>query len=235
MALAINRENFFWHKVHSLTGIIPVGFYMLQHLTLNSFSLAGPEKFNGVIGFFGSIPWYVLLAIEVALIWVPLIFHAVYGLFIVNRGEPNYFGTKYGWSQNFMYTMQRWSGMFLFAFLAFHVATTTGLKYVKHDDALIMYNAWQAKLTSQGYWQFVLYILGIFAASYHLSYGVWNFCIRWGITVSERAQTKVQKFSFWMFVVVTLLGWAALGGFLIHKPTADASASDTTPAVQQST
>src|SRR5947199_5259276 len=116
MALALNRESFFWHKVHSLTGIIPVGFYMLQHLTLNSFSLAGPEKFNGVISFFGSIPWYVLVAMEILLIWIPLVFHAVYGLFIVNRGEPNYFGTRYGWSQNRMYTLQRWSGVFLFAF-----------------------------------------------------------------------------------------------------------------------
>src|SRR4051812_2218543 len=65
MSLAVNRENFFWHKVHSLTGIVPIGFYMLQHLTLNSFSLAGPEHFNGVISFFGSMPWYILLGMEI--------------------------------------------------------------------------------------------------------------------------------------------------------------------------
>ncbi len=218
MAAVLTRENFFWHKVHSLTGIVPVGFYMLQHLTLNSFAIAGPEKFNGVIGFFGSIPWYVLLAMEILLIWTPLLFHAVYGIFIVNRGEPNYFGTKYGWSQNRMYTLQRWSGLFLFVFLAFHVATTTGVKYLRHEDGLIMYNAWQAKLTAQGYWQLAVYILGILAASYHLAYGVWNFCIRWGITVSEQAQHRIQKFSAVMFVAVTFLGWAALVGFLIHKP-----------------
>lgn len=227
MSVAVGRENFFWHKLHSLTGIIPVGFYMLQHLTLNSFSLAGPDKFNGVIAFFGSIPWYVLLTMEIALIWTPLIFHAVYGLFIVNRGQPNYFGTKYGWSQNRMYTLQRWSGLFLVAFLLFHMSTTTALKYVKHDDALIMYNAWQTKLKSGFYWQFAVYIVGILAASYHLSYGIWNFCIRWGITIGEKAQARVQKFSFGMFICVTLLGWAALVGFLIHAPSAEV---DTTPA-----
>ena len=43
--MAIGRENYFWHKLHSLTGIIPIGFYMIQHLVLNSFSFAGPEKF----------------------------------------------------------------------------------------------------------------------------------------------------------------------------------------------
>lgn len=220
MSLALNRENFFWHKVHSLTGIIPVGFYMLQHLSLNSFSLAGPDHFNGVIAFFGSMPWYVLLTLEIGLIWAPLLFHGVYGLFITNRAQINYFGS-YRWSQNRMYTLQRYTGVFLFLFLTFHVFTTTVNKYIHGDDKLIMYNQWHANLTAMpsGFFLTLLYVLGIAAASYHLSYGVWNFCIRWGITVSEQAQLKVQRFSFVMFVLVTLLGWAALAGFFLYSPT----------------
>ena len=50
MALSLTRENYFWHKVQSLTGIIPVGYYMVQHLVLNSFALAGAGYFNAVIG-----------------------------------------------------------------------------------------------------------------------------------------------------------------------------------------
>src|SRR5438309_4404693 len=103
MALSITKENYFWHKVHSLTGIVPVGFYMLQHLILNSFSLAGPGYFDGVIAFFESTPPHILLVMEVGLIWLPLLFHAVYGIFIVGRAQPNYLSSKYGWSQNRMY------------------------------------------------------------------------------------------------------------------------------------
>src|SRR2546421_74629 len=125
MTLAIGRENFFWHKLHSLTGIVPIGFYLLQHLVLNSFSLAGPEKYNGVSGFFYSMPEYVLLGIESLLIWLPLLFHSVYGLFVTARGYPNYFSSRYKWSQNRMYTLQRYSGVFLFLFLCYHVSTTT--------------------------------------------------------------------------------------------------------------
>ncbi len=231
MSLTLNRENFFWHKVHSLTGVVPVGFYMLQHLTLNSFTLAGPEKFNGVVGFFETLPKHVLLGLEIVAIWLPLLFHAVYGLFIANRGEQNYFSKKYGWSQNRMYTLQRYSGIFLFLFLAFHIATTTITKYVTGSITPIEYAAWQTKLTSYGYSLFILYVLGILAASYHLSYGIWNFCIRWGITISEQAQARMQKFSLGMFVVVTLLGWAALVGFLIHNPGGTAG----TPAGPQVT
>lgn len=223
MSLSVNRENFVLHKLHSLSGIIPVGFYMLQHLTLNSFSLAGESQFNGVISFFGSIPWYILLAMETLLIWIPLLFHAVYGLFITNRAQVNYFG-HYKWQENLMYTLQRYTGVFLFLFLIFHVSSTTASKYFHHDDSLLMYAQWQHNLTSYGYALTALYILGVAIASYHLSYGIWNFCIRWGIAVSEQAQARIQRFSFWMFIAVTLLGWAALAGFLIHTPATAVSA-----------
>jgi succinate dehydrogenase / fumarate reductase cytochrome b subunit len=216
MSLALNRENYFWHKVHSLTGIVPVGYYMVQHLVLNSFSVAGPAYFNGVIGFFEGMPKFFLLTLEIFAIWIPLLFHAVYGTFIVSRAKTNYFESAYGWSQNRMYTFQRYTGIFLFFFLILHVATTTGAKYLNHDSSLIKFNAWHDKLTGDYYLWTVFYVLGIAAASYHLSYGIWNFCIRWGITISDSAQIKVQKFSLVCFVGLTVIGWAALAGFLIH-------------------
>ncbi len=222
MAIAITRENYLLHKLHSLSGIVPVGFYMVQHLTLNTFTLGGPEYFNRVIGFFEAMPKHLLLGLEVVAIWIPLLFHAVYGLFIANRAQPNSIGTKYGWTENRMFTAQRWTGIFLFIFLAIHVSTTTIAKYAAGNAEPIMFDAMQAKLIANGYAMFVLYLFGILAASYHLSYGVWNFAIRWGISISEQAQAKVQKFALGMFIVVTALGWAALAGFLMHKPTVTA-------------
>jgi succinate dehydrogenase / fumarate reductase, cytochrome b subunit len=216
MAITLTKENFFWHKVHSLTGIIPVGFYMLQHLTLNTFSLGGPEKFNAVIHFFAGMPKHFLLGLEIAAIWVPLLFHAIYGLFIVGRSQQNYFGSKYGWSQNRMYLFQRISGIFIFFFLIYHVITTT-VNAKMNGEEMIEYAAWHQHLASFGYAVLVLYVFGIAASSYHLAYGIWNFCIRWGITISERAQNRVQTFALWMFVLVTLMGWSALAGFLVQS------------------
>jgi succinate dehydrogenase / fumarate reductase, cytochrome b subunit len=220
MALSVTKESFFWHKLHSLTGIIPVGFYMLQHLVLNSFSWAGADKYNGVSGFFYSMPEYVLLTIEVFLIWLPLLFHAVYGIFIVNRAETNYFSTTYKWSQNRMYTLQRWSGVFVFFFLCIHVSMTT-IKVKINGASVVDYQHMHDMLSNFGYAWLIFYMLGVLAASYHLSYGVWNFCIRWGITISDRAQVTVQKFSLGMFVVVTLIGWLALAGFFKPNHASD--------------
>ena len=223
MSATVTKENFVWHKIHSLTGIVPVGFYMLQHLTLNSFTLAGPDKFNGVVDFFDSLPKHFLLTLEVVAIWIPLLFHAIYGLFIAGRAKQNYFSEKYGWSQNRMYLLQRWSGIFIFFFLCFHVFTTTVAAKAKGVN-MIHYDAWHQNLSQNGYILFVFYLLGILACSYHLAYGIWNFCIRWGITITDQAQMKVQKFSGAMFVAVTLLGWAALAGFLIHGNGTSSSA-----------
>jgi len=226
MAIAISKENFLLHKLHSLTGVVPVGYYMVQHLVLNSFAFAGPDKFNGVIGFFESMPKFFLLTTEVVAIWIPLLFHAIYGLFITSRSKSNYFGSVYGWPQNLMYTLQRWSGVFLFFFLSVHVATTTGQKYLNGSAEQIQFAAWHDKLTGHYFLWLIFYVVGVAAASYHLGFGIWNFCIRWGITVSEKAQNRVQKLSFMFFVAITLIGWLALVGFLIPHDSSSSSTKD---------
>ena len=207
------RESFFWHKVHSLTGIVPVGFYMVQHLTLNSFSLAGPSKFNGVIHFFASVPQHFLLALEVFAIWLPLLFHAVYGVFIVARNSDNYSEKAYKYRENRYYRLQRWTGILAFIYLLAHVFTTTFQAKTK-GEAYIQYDAWNQLLTSNGYVFFILYAVGVTACCYHLAYGIWNFCIRWGITISEKSQAATGRFAAFAFVALSLLGIGALYGFI---------------------
>lgn len=232
MATAIARENYFLHKLHSLTGIFPVGYYLVQHLGLNSFTLAGPAYFNGVIGFFEGLPKHLLFVLLVLFVWGPLLFHAIYGLFIVNRGMPNISEKAYKWRENWMYSMQRWSGVFIFFFLIYHTATTSIASKVSGNKEIIEYAAWQAKLSANGYILLILYMVGVAASCYHLGYGLWNFCIRWGITVSEKSQLRMQKVGAAAAVGLTLLGWVALFGFLIHKPEQAAKSVQTPPAVQ---
>ena len=214
MAVITVRENYVMHRIHSITGVMPVGYYMVQHLVLNANSIAGPEKFNGVIDFFEGMPKHLLLAMEVGMIWVPLLFHAIYGLFIISRAKNNYFTTKYKWSENRMFFLQRLSGVAVFFFLIYHVLTTTVQKYISGNAESIKYVAMSERFHNP----IVLaaYVLGILAASYHLGYGLWNFCIRWGITVTEASQQRVQKLSGVAFVAITLIGWAALVGFFMH-------------------
>lgn len=224
------RENFFWHKMHSLTGVIPTGFYLVQHLTLNTFSLAGEDRFNGVIGFFSSMPPQIILSLK-AVIWICLIFHAVYGVFIISRSKGNYSQTSLKYRENQYYTLQRWSGIFAFIFLAWHMASTSVYGSI-NGHAVIEYDTWQARLAAPNgtYLMMAFYVMGVLASTYHFAYGLWNFCIRWGITVSESSQQKMAKFSKVVFLAVSALGIAALVGFfnpVLKKDDHHASASST--------
>lgn len=229
--MSLSRESYFWHKVHSLTGIIPVGYYLVQHLTLNTFTLGGPEKYDSVIRFFEGMPKHFLLALKIGGIWIPLIFHAIYGFYIVMRAEPNYSNSAYKFRENRYYMLQRLSGVFAMAFLIFHVSTTSINNMVNGPDKTVFYANWAAKLSANGYILFAFYALGIIACTYHLSYGIWNFCIRWGITISEKAQMKMGKFSLGMFVLLTAMGLLALVGFF-WAPFAP-SADHAGPAITQ--
>ncbi|MCU0315679.1 MAG: hypothetical protein MUC92_03710 [Fimbriimonadaceae bacterium] len=219
MLVRLVREDYFWHKVHSLTGIVPVGYYLAQHLLLNTFSLAGASRFNGVIGFFEGMPTHFLLALKIVAIWIPLIFHAVYGIFIISRAEGNYSEKAYKYRENRYYTWQRWSGIFAFFFLCYHMFTTSVAAKIWGVEQTIAYDQWASKLAGptiggvDTYLILVVYMLGILVCTYHLGYGLWNFCIRWGITVSEKAQMAMAKVGFAAFVVLTLFGWVALFGF----------------------
>lgn len=211
-------ENFFWHKVHSLAGVVPIGVYMVQHLALNSFSLAGPEKYNAVIAFFQGIPPHILLTLEIVVLIVPILFHGVYGLFITSRAELMS-GYKPVGLQYQMFLMQRITGVVLFVLIIAHVASTT-VNAKLNGEAVIEYGAWRHILTSAYYIPLALYAIGVLLASYHLAYGIWNFCIRWGLTIRAQAQDAVAKASAVIFVLLTLLGWAALAGFLMYPAPA---------------
>lgn len=228
------RENYFWHKLHSLTGIIPTGFYLVQHLTLNTFSLAGAKQFNAIILFFEHMPIHVLYALKFLIVWPALIFHAVYGLFITSRGAGNYHKAAFKYRENRYYTMQRWTGIFAFIFLCYHMASTSIVGQI-YGANKIYYETWAQRLSDPFNTHLILvfYILGILASTYHFAYGIWNFCIRWGITISESAQIRMAKFSQALFVFLSLLGLLALLGFfkpiLLKKEATTETAQVSTP------
>lgn len=227
MALSVKSENYVLHKLHSLTGIVPVGYYLVQHLMLNTFSLGGASKFNGVIAFFEGMPTHFLIAVKLVAIWIPLIFHAVYGFFIVGRAKFNYGEKAFSFKENRYFTLQRISGIVAFAFLAYHMTTTSVMSKIKGTE-LIEYGAWAGKLSSFGYLILVVYMIGVLTSAYHFSYGIWSFCIRWGITISDRAQANVWKVANVAFVGITLMGWVALAGFF-YAPFAPKEAKTETP------
>ena len=106
----LSRESdFYIRRLHSLLGIIPVGLFVAQHLVINHFATRGPEAFNAASDFMGNLPFVLFL--EWFIIYIPLMFHAFYGLYIAFTAKNNV--KRYGTFRNWMFMFQRITGVFL--------------------------------------------------------------------------------------------------------------------------
>src|SRR6478736_9492368 len=96
---------------------MPLGIFLLEHFYTNSKALSGPADFNGAVKDLQSIPY--ILFVEIGGIFIPLIYHAVYGLVITVEARPN--NLAYPYPRNWFYLIQRITGVILFFFITFHV------------------------------------------------------------------------------------------------------------------
>ena len=202
MAIRLSR-TFILRKLHQLSGIMPLGIFLLEHFYTNSKALAGEAAFNGAVKDLQSIP-YILL-VETGGIFIPLIYHAVYGLVITVEARPN--NLHYPYARNWFYTIQRVTGIILFFFILFHVLNfrfglIPGLNTVSvahHPEQSFGIVAGEFRMIPI----FIIYVIGITATVWHFANGIWLFLVDWGITIGERAQ-RVAGYACIAFGVVLL-------------------------------
>jgi succinate dehydrogenase / fumarate reductase cytochrome b subunit len=189
MAVKISR-TFLLRKLHQITGIVPLGAFFFVHLFTNSKAMSGATVFNEAVGDIHHLPY--LLFLEVFGIFLPLIFHSVYGIVISAEARPN--AVNYGYGRNWFYIFQRVTGIFLFFFLLFHIlnlrfGAIPGLESYGNPvagNATQAFNIVAAELKHVGI--LIFYILGVAATAWHLAYGIWLFAVDWGIVIGEKAQ-----------------------------------------------
>jgi len=215
------RNEFLIRRLHSLSGLIPVGAYMTVHLLTNSSILASPQKFQSLVYQIHALG-PILPLVEWVFIFLPLIFHAVIGVVIVKGGMPNT-GT-YPHSSNIRYSLQRATGMIAFVFIFWHVFHMHGWF---HADWWIEgvakplnganfkpYNAGSTAaqaLASPIIW--ILYAAGILSCVFHLANGLWTMGITWGLWVSPAAQKRADWLAIAFGVGLAFVSMGALTGF----------------------
>jgi succinate dehydrogenase / fumarate reductase cytochrome b subunit len=57
------------------------------------------------------------------------------------------------------------------------------------------------------------YMIGIIAASWHFSYGVWLFAAKWGITTGENARRRFGYICLAMAIGLVAIGLISMSGF----------------------
>jgi succinate dehydrogenase / fumarate reductase cytochrome b subunit len=214
--------SFFLRRLHSLTGIIPIGAFLLEHFISNAVAVKGPDAYTKQVEFLTSVPFVV--GLELFGIWLPILYHALYGFYIWYRGETNV--GAYPWTGNWLYTAQRWTGGIAFAYIAYHTwhLRFTGVHLLSHPGAAFG----KVQLELENPLIVAFYVVGIVAASWHFSYGLWLFAAKWGITSGEQARQRFGYLCFALAVLLILAGGISLLSFMHYpkQPLSTGASSD---------
>ncbi len=203
------KNSYFSRKLHSLLGVIPVGFFLIEHLLTNYKAFSG-----GHAAFLDQVFWLhelpLVLLLEIVGIWIPLAYHAIYGLYVAYTARNNV--SNYGYFRNQMFFLQRVTGVITFLFVAFHFFQTRlqiSIGAVAQDAVGIHMH----EIVSNNIY-FIMYCIGIVAAVFHFSNGMWSFLVSWGITVGPRAQRVSTYVWMGVFVVMSVMFILSLTAFL---------------------
>ncbi|OIK16930.1 succinate dehydrogenase [Bacillus sp. MUM 116] len=202
--MAGNRE-FISRRVHSLLGVIPIGLFLIVHLVVNHAATGGAESFQKAVNFMEGLPF--LNVLEWVLIYLPLLFHAIYGLYIAFTSKSNV--GRMGFFRNWMYILQRITGVIALIFIAWHVwETRIAMAFGTELNFQMM-----ADILSSPF-MFGFYLVGVISVIFHFSNGLWSFMVSWGITISPRSQVISTYVTLIIFVLLSIIGIQALLAFV---------------------
>lgn len=201
-----DRQYFALKRLHSLTGVVPIGLFLIEHFLTNSFAVQGPAAFDKAAGDLAALPYVVL--IEAFGIWLPILLHMVLGVVIATTGQATV--GRHGYARNWQYMLQRATGVFLVLFIVYHTwSTRFSGEYLNSVSA---YDFVREHLSHPAV--FVFYALGLLSASFHFGNGLFGFAIHWGIATGRDAQRNAARFGLAVFVVLALVGLNGLFGFV---------------------
>jgi succinate dehydrogenase / fumarate reductase, cytochrome b subunit len=214
--------SFLLRKLHSLSGIIPIGAFLVEHILSNFEALKGPAAYAAQVKFLNSLP--LVRVLEWGFIFLPLAFHALYGVYIALRGKSNVI--YYPWAGNWMYMTQRWTGYIAFIYIIQHLIRQrfTGVSLPEHPGASFA----KVQHELQNPWMLAFYIIAMIAVCWHFSYGIWLFCAKWGITPGNVARKRFGYVCAVVGILLCVLGLASIYAFV--GPDYKNAPEDVTPA-----
>lgn len=217
------RHEFLLLRLHSLSGLVPVGAYMVVHLLTNASVNDSPGAFQRAVYQIHSLG-AALPLVEWLFIFLPILFHGLLGLVIVSSGVPN--SGTYAYASNIRYTLQRATGLVAFAFIAWHVFHMhgwfhsqwwidnvanpyLGARFKPYNAASTSASALQASIMIQA-----LYAVGVLACVFHLANGLWTMGITWGLWITPAAQQRASVVCGGIGAVLAVVSIAALVGMV---------------------
>lgn len=202
--------SFYLRRLHSLVGLLVLGIVIIEHVVTNASSLGGPAVFNQALGMMELIPRPIFYGLEIFGIAVPLLFHAIYGVYIALQANLN--PGRFGYARNWMFTLQRLTAWYLVPFLIWHIGYLRiylkGICGVPTSYQLLD-SMFQNPIVA------ILYLVGMLAALFHFCNGITTFCMTWGIAKGPRVQNVISALSMLLFVGLSLIVLAFMAHYIL--------------------
>lgn len=195
--------SFYWRKLHSLLGIVPLGAFLLEHIFSNFEAFGGPIAYGNQVKFLNSLP--MVRVLELVFIFLPILYHGLYGFYIWFRGKSNV--VYYPFCGNWMYAAQRYTGLLAIVFIVQHLIRQRFTGVMLPENPYASFFKVQQELSNPAMLAF--YIVAVIAVVWHFSYGVWLFAAKWGIVGGPVARKRFGYICFLM--ALALLGLCFLG------------------------
>ncbi len=199
-------SHFLLRRIHSLTGVVPVGLFLVYHLYLQLYLHYGADIYNNQVNSYYDSPlatWSLVIVV-----YIPLLFHSLLGVLLVfeNKIQPSY-----TYLSHLLYWLQRISGIGVLLFIIAHVwnaklgpwiAGTWGAHF---EHLSIGFADPETGMLTK-----TVYLLGVLGAVFHFANGLNTFCMTWGIALTQTSQKRVRSFSIFIFVILTASTFYAL-------------------------
>ncbi|MCA9217721.1 MAG: succinate dehydrogenase cytochrome b558 subunit [Planctomycetales bacterium] len=215
----MGRHEFLIRRLHSLSGLVPVGAYMVVHLTTNASVLNSSGMFQALVHRIHSLG-FILPVVEWGFIFLPILFHAIFGFVIIRGGSPNH--STYSTGSNLRYTLQRASGVLAFFFIMWHVFHMHGwfhfepwleMAHGMNGAQFKPFNAASSlNRAMAGTFIPALYFIGLGSCVFHLANGIWTMGITWGVWTSPKAQARASWICLVFGIGLMGVGMSALAG-----------------------
>ena len=217
------RQEFLLRRLHSLAGLLPVGVFLIFHLSANAsilFNNSDRDFYQQQVDKIHALG-PVLVPVEILFIFLPLAFHAGLGVKMWLQSKPN--TSHYPFWGNIRYTLQRVTGVIALLFIMVHLYQMHWLGGMLPNGGY--FEAERASGTAawvlqhNKFWAGPLYLIGVLASVYHFANGIWTGLITWGITVGRNAQRKAGYVCAAIGLALALAGAGSLVGFMrFEKP-----------------
>ena len=228
----LERHYHLLRRLHSLTGVAPIGVFLFPHLTTNSSIVwgevfnakkyaelgagaAGVATFQHEVEFIHGLP--ALIFIEIFVLWLPIAYHAILGVYFARSGKSN--TERYGYQDNWRYTFQRVSGYLGVLFLFMHISslrwgwTYGGIMPSFDPDHAASSTALHLQGGFFPYFNAIFYLVCVLALVFHFANGLWTAAITWGLTISKQAQQRWGVVCAGIGVALAAAGVTAIVGF----------------------